>query len=372
VDFSLDEEQSDLQDLARQILAGELDTPRVKEVEGGEDNFDRALWQKFAEAGLLGVVVPEAHGGLGYGFLEACLVLEQVGLTVAPIPYYATEVLGALPLARFGTPAQQAALLPGVVAGDTILSAGLVEPGADLLAPTTTATRDGNGWRLDGTKDCVPAGPLASHVLIPATSADGVVVGIVSTTGGGVTRERQQTTNEHPEARLVFDGTRLHDADVLGTPADGAQILQWMVERATTGLCAIAAGVCEKALRLTAEYTSQREQFGRPIATFQAVGQRAADAYIDTEAVRLTAYQAMWRLSEELDATAEVAVAKYWAAEGGQRVVHAAQHLHGGMGVDRDYPLHRYYLWAKILELSLGGATPQLAKLGRLLADQPA
>jgi alkylation response protein AidB-like acyl-CoA dehydrogenase len=130
-------------------------------------------------------------------------------------------------------------------------------------------------------------------------------------------------------------------------------------------------GVCEEALRMTAEYTKTREQFERPIATFQAVGQRAADAYIDTEAIRLTGWQAIWRLSDELPASAEVAVAKFWASEGGQRVVHAAQHLHGGMGVDRDYPLHRYFLWAKVLELSLGGSTPQLLKLGKILADEP-
>ena len=144
-----------------------------------------------------------------------------------------------------------------------------------------------------------------------------------------------------------------------------------MVERATAALCAIAVGVCDSAVRMTAEYTKTREQFDRVIATFQAVGQRAADAYIDTEGIRLTAWQAIWRLSEGLPATAEVAVAKFWASEGGQRVVHAAQHLHGGMGVDRDYPLHRYFLWAKVLELTLGSSTPQLLKLGKILADEP-
>ena len=132
-----------------------------------------------------------------------------------------------------------------------------------------------------------------------------------------------------------------------------------------------AVGVCAEALRLTAEYTKTREQFERPIATFQAVGQRAADAYIDTEAVRLTAWQAVWRLSEGLPATESVAIAKFWTAEGGQRVVHAAQHLHGGMGVDRDYPLHRYFLWAKQIELTLGGGTQHLLELGKILADEP-
>ena len=172
--------------------------------------------------------------------------------------------------------------------------------------------------------------------------------------------------------KLVTSGTfNLDAADVLGSAENGAEILEWTVERATAALCAITVGVCEEAVRMTAEYTKTREQFDRPIATFQAVGQRAADAYIDTEAIRLTAWQAVWRLAEELPAAAEVAVAKFWAAEGGQRVVHAAQHLHGGMGVDRDYPLHRYFLWAKVLELSLGGTTPQLLKLGKILADEP-
>ena len=127
-----------------------------------------------------------------------------------------------------------------------------------------------------------------------------------------------------------------------------------------------------KGTRIRAEFLpSEREQFGAKLGTFQAVGQRVADAYIDTEAIRLTGLQAAWRLSAGLPAAEAVAVAKFWAAEGGQRVVHAAQHLHGGIGVDRDYPLHRYFLWAKQLELTLGGATPQLLRLGSMLAAEP-
>jgi alkylation response protein AidB-like acyl-CoA dehydrogenase len=372
VDFTFSEEQNDLQGLAEQILQGELSHERLKEVEGGDDNFDRELWKKLADAGVLGIAVPEAHGGGGYGFLEAALVLEQVGRSVAPIPYYATVVLGALPIAKFGTDEQQAAILPGIASGDTIATAGLSELGADPLRPVTTAKPDGDGWALDGVKDCIPAGTLAQRVLVPASTDDGrIVLAIVDPDSSGVTRERQDTTDHHPEARLTLSGVKVAAGDVLGTPEDGAAMLVWIVERATAALCAIAVGLCEEAVRMTAEYTKTREQFDRPIATFQAVGQRAADAYIDTEAIRLTAWQAIWRLSEELPATAEVAVAKFWAAEGGQRVVHAAQHLHGGMGVDRDYPLHRYFLRAKVIELTLGGTTPQLLKLGKLLADEP-
>jgi alkylation response protein AidB-like acyl-CoA dehydrogenase len=373
MDFSFSEDQQDLQNLARQILEGELSIERLKEIDAGHEHFDRLLWAKLADAGLLGVAAPEAQGGLGYGFLEAALVLEQVGRTVAPVPYLAAVVLGGLPIAHLGSEAQQAKYLPGLVSGDTVLTAALVELGADALAPQTTARRDESGWVLDGEKDFVPAGMVASTILVPAATDDGgIVLALVDAAADGVTLVRQDTTNFDPEARLTLTGVRVHDDDVLGSPADGAANLEWIVERATAAQCAVAIGVCEEALRMTAEYTKTREQFDRVIATFQAVGQRAADAYIDTEAVRLTAWQAIWRLAEGLPATAEVAVAKFWAAEGGQRVVHAAQHLHGGMGVDKDYPLHRYFLLAKKLELTLGGATPQLLTLGSILAAEPA
>ena len=156
----------------------------------------------------------------------------------------------------------------------------------------------------------------------------------------------------------------------LGDPAKGAPMLEWITERATTALACVALGVCEQALALTAEYTKNRKQFDQPIAMFQAVGQRLADAYVDVEAIRLTTWQAAWRLSAGMPAASQVAIAKFWAGAGGQRVVHTAQHLHGGVGVDRDYPLHRYFLYAKHLELALGGTTTQLRRLGRLIVAE--
>ncbi len=201
--------------------------------------------------------------------------------------------------------------------------------------------------------------------MVAARAGEDTGLYVVDLSGSGVRQEDLDATSGLPATRLDLDGAA-------GEPlSGGADALQWLVERGTAALCCTAIGICEEALRLTAEYTKTREQFDRPIATFQAVGQRAADAYIDTEAVRLTAWQAAWRLSEDLPATEQVAIAKFWCAEGGQRVVHAAQHLHGGMGVDRDYPLHRYFLWAKELELTLGGATASLLNLGSILAAEP-
>lgn len=374
MDFSFTEEQEAIRGLARQIFEDRLSPERLKSIEHTDElRFDRDTWRELAKANLLGICLPEDVGGSGLGFLEVAILLEEVGRAVAPLPVYPTLVLGALPLVRFGNPSLRAALLPGVASGDTVLTAALVEEGGDPRHPVTTARRRNGEWVLEGDKVCVPAGLIADHVLVSATTPDGGTgVFVVGAGQPGVERLRQDTTTGIPEARIELREAVVDAQHQLGSGADGALVLDWILDRAVAGLCVMAAGVCDRALRMTAEYTKTREQFDRPIATFQAVGQRAADAYIDTEAVRLTAWQAAWRLAEELPASAEVAVAKFWAAEGGQRVVHAAQHLHGGIGVDRDYPLHRYFLWAKWIELALGGATRHLLRLGSMLAAEPA
>jgi len=365
MDFSFTPEQEALRELARRILDDHVTHARLKAVEADPDWFDREAWRALADARLLGVALPEDVGGSGLGLLELFLLLEQVGRAVAPVPVFPTLVLGALAIAEFGTSEQRRRWLPGVATGEVVLTAALVEPAADDPAsPATTAGRDGASWRLAGVKTCVPAAHLAARVLVPARRADGTVgIFLVDPRGPGVSLERQIATNREPQSRLALDGA---PGDPLG---EGG--VDWLVERALVGLAAMQLGVVERALRLTAEYTVRREQFDRPIASFQAVHQRAADAYIDVEAIRLTAWQAAWRLANGLPAAAEVAVAKFWASEAAHRVVYAAQHLHGGIGVDVDYPLHRHYLWAKQIELTLGAGTPQLVRLGAELAARP-
>jgi alkylation response protein AidB-like acyl-CoA dehydrogenase len=244
-------------------------------------------------------------------------------------------------------------LLEGVAAGDVVVTAAVTEAVGDPWAPMTTVT-DGE---ITGVKVCVPAGLLAARFVVSA--ADGLHVVEADAIGVGI--ERQDTTSGVPEARLTLD-------DAPAIRIGGLDALHALLERGVAGACVMTAGLCDAALQLTANYARTRTQFDRPIASFQAVSQRAADAYIDNEAVRLTAWQAAWRVARGMRATEQLMTAKFWAAEGGQRIVHAAHHIHGGMGVDRDYPLHRHFLLAKQLELQLGSATPSLARLGRLLA----
>ena len=386
MDFNYSEEQEAVRQLAGQIFGERSTHDRLKEIEataGDEGPFDRDLWRDLANAGLLGIHLSEDVGGAGLDFVAACLVVEAAGRTAAYVPVVETMVYGAEPIDRFGTDAQRKAWLTGVASGETILTAAMAElagevilPGGGEPATTATAQTDGT-WVLEGTKACVPAALVADAILVPATrrTADGSSTGsgvfIVDTGADGVSLTRQTTTTGRPEAIMELHGVRVGAERLLGEGADGAAVIDCITEFATTALCIEEAGVCASALELTAEYTKTRVQFEKPIATFQAVGQRAADAYVDTEAIRLTAWQAAARLAAGLPASAEVAIAKYWAAEGGQRVVHAASHLHGGVGVDRDYPLHRFFLLTRQIELTLGGANESLRRLGRMLADEP-
>ena len=388
MDFSFSEEQDAVRELADRIFGERSTHERLKEIEraGSEGGpIDRALWKELAGAGLLGIHLSEDDGGGGLDFVAACLVIEAAGRTAAYVPVIEAMVYGAAPISHFGTPAQRRTWLPGVNNGTVILTAALAElagevvvPGGTSPATTAIAQTDGT-WVLNGTKACVPAAMVADAILIPATcrapdgSAAGCGVFIVDVGTDGLVMTRQMTTSGRPEALVDLIGVGVGaDRLLSGGPSDGAAVITYITELATTALCVMEAGVCATALALTAEFTKTRVQFERPIATFQAVGQRAADAYIDTEGIRLTAWQAASRLAADLPASTEVAVAKYWAAEGGQRVVHAAAHLHGGVSVDRDYPLHRFFLLTEHIELTLGGANESLRRLGRILAAEPA
>jgi len=370
VDFSFDDDQRALAELARTILRDASTNESLRALErSGTPRIDRALWKKLAEAGLLGTALPEALGGAGMGFVELALIMEELGRSRAAVPLLETLVLGALPLERFGSDAQRRRWLPRVAQGDAVLTAALIEADDEAALPATRAIRDDDGWRLEGEKLCVPAGAIADLFLVPARSGDDAsTLFLVEAGAAGLQVVPLDTTAGQPEARLELAGVRAGAEHVLGRPGQGAEITAFTRLRGSAALASEALGVCAEALRLTAEYVKTRKQFDQAIGTFQAVGQRAADAYVDTEAIRLTSWQAAWRIAAGLPAEDAVAVAKFWAAEGGQRIVHTAQHLHGGIGVDRDYPLHRYFLRAKQIELSLGGATSQLRALGRRLA----
>jgi alkylation response protein AidB-like acyl-CoA dehydrogenase len=341
MDFSYSEEQQSIIDLASQILRDGTPQERLRALEKADGpRFDPELWAQLGEAGLLGVAIPEEYGGAGLGFLELASLLEQVGRTAAPVPVLETLVLGALPLAAFGSDAQKETWLPKIASGRAILTAALIEPEGNPLRPLTVATPEADGWRLSGTKFCVPAVEIADAVLVPAATGAGALgVFLVDPNAEGVGITPLVTTTGQPEARVDLENVRVDAAAVLGDAEKGGTTVEWLIERSQAALANLGLGACSEALELTKEYAKTRKQFDQPIAMFQAVGHRAADAYIDLEGLRLTTLEASWRIAEGLDASQEVLIAKHWLSEAGNRVVHAAAHLHGGVGVDREYPL---------------------------------
>jgi len=352
MDFSLSSDQQALRDLARQILTDTCTNEHRKVVAVSESGTDLDLWRSLADAGLVAINLPEAAGGGGYGWLEAAIVLGEISRVTAPVPGLAVMALAGPSLAVLH--GEHPELLDGVASGERIVTAAVHEPVGDPWAPIATV-RD---RRLSGTKVCVPHGLLAGVFVV--TAADGLYA--VDAAADGVSIERQNTTSGVPDALVTFDGAA---AVCIGGPEATADLLR----RAMSAACVMVAASCEVALSLTAEYARTREQFDRVIASFQAVSQRAGDAYIDTEGVRLSAWQAAWRLDRGMSCDEALLTAKFWASEGGWRVMHAAHHLHGGVGVDREYPLLQHFLNHKQLELFLGSATPSLQRLGALLVS---
>jgi len=373
MDFRFGETQAEIRELARGILDKEVTPERHKAVEAAGDGLDARLWATLAEANLLGVAVPEAQGGMGLGLPELLALCEEIGRAVAPAPVLAALALGGLPVARFGDAAQRAAWLAPLAAGEALLSAALDDAGSeDVAQPAARARRDGDGFRLDGAKRFVPLGPRAARVLVPAAADGGTAVFLLDPAAPGVRWTAARSSSHEPLFALELDGARVAAADRLGgARAEGAAAARFARDCGEIAACAMQIGVSERALEITTGHLRERVQFGAPIGSFPAVQQRAADAWIDLQAIRWTTWRATWRLAEGLPAERELLVARFWAADAGSRIANTAQHLHGGIGVDVDYPIHRYFLWAKALELRFGGATPTLARLGRALAASP-
>lgn len=371
MDFGFTEEQRDVQNLAREILSEQVTAEKLAAYDEYQaEAFDKDLWGKLAEAGLLGVAIEEAYGGMGFGYTELALFVEEVGRNIAPVPVISSIVSAALPIQKFGSSEQKERLLPGAVSGESILSAGLAEiMSEDPAKPALTkATANGDGYSVSGVKNHVPFANHANRIVVSAATDDGVVVLLVDPSATGVSLTAERVTTYEPQFQLSLDNVAIESADVLAGPADGAAVMQWIAERTQAALCCHQVGVTDKSMRMTASYTAERKQFGVLIGTFQAVGHRAANCFIDVESLRLNSYQAVSKLDSEVDATTEVQIAKIWAGDCGHRVSYAAQHLHGGTGIDRDYPLWRYCLWARHNEMMLGSSAQTLAELGKRIA----
>ncbi|MGW3407907.1 acyl-CoA dehydrogenase family protein [Streptomyces sp. NPDC000888] len=375
MDFTFTEEHQAAVEAAKAVFAGVapdgVPSPALTAGAVAED-FDRALWAKLADADLLSLLLDAEYGGAGLDAVALCLVLRESARVLARVPLLESSA-AAVAVQRYGGEELKAEVLTRAGRGELVLTvAANGRSGHDGAELAVTARQDGEAWVLDGVQTAVPWAQNADFTLVPAhTAADRTVLALVPRVHEGAVLAEQISTSGERLGELRLESVRIAARDVID--ADGAW--EWLRELLTTGTCALALGLGEGVLGMTSEYTSKREQFGFPVATFQAVAVQAADRYIDLRAMEVTLWQAAWRISTgaagALPASGDVAVAKIWASEGVRRVVQTAQHLHGGFGADTDYPLHRYHAWAKQLELALGPAAAHEEALGDLLAAHP-
>jgi alkylation response protein AidB-like acyl-CoA dehydrogenase len=348
MNFSLDETQETIAQIAAGVLTRQ------------QQGSDAVMWKALGEAGLLSLAVPVRLGGEGLGIAETAVLLTEVGRHAVAVPALATLVLGVLPVARWGSRKQQDELLPDVATGELLLTAALREPGAPMPAtPGTTGTPVGDTLVVTGTKLGVPYAGGAYRVLVPVSlTTGGTRVAVVDPAGPGVMLSRTPSATGAPEYTMEF----------LEAPAEplGADVVVTDLYRlALAGACALGDGVLAGALDLTRAHVGTRQQFGRPLAAFQAVSQQIADVYIAARTLHLATLSACWRLAEALDVDADLDVAAYWLAEEAPAALRTCHHLHGGLGVDVSYPLHRYSSWGKDLARFVGGADYRLDRLWR-------
>ncbi|RJL25131.1 acyl-CoA dehydrogenase family protein [Bailinhaonella thermotolerans] len=352
MDFNLDETAEELRTLAAGLLAKEAATDRLEAHERGGAPYDAQTWTAMARAGLLGAVAPEDVGGAGLGPVEMAVVLREVGAHVAPVPALPTLV-AALVIGRYGTAAQRERLA-GLGTGELVLSVAMREPGGDGV--TADAEPDGDGFRLTGRKAFASYAEQAEAILVPTRR------GVFLVEPGRVDLNPHPAATGEPMSAFDLNGVRVPAGARLGEGAGPA--LRAVSYAAIT---ATASGVLDGALRLTTEYTRSRRQFGRALAEFQAVTMQIGDVYIAKRALDVAMWAGAWRLAEGYEDAGEVlAIAAYNVCDPALKALYTCQHLHGGMGLDVTYPLHRYFALGKHCAHLLGGAEAQLDMIGAL------
>jgi alkylation response protein AidB-like acyl-CoA dehydrogenase len=371
MDFSVADELTSAKQLAQQIFTDFTTVDKLKAVEQQPESFDAELWQALANAGLLGLDIDDSHGGTGLGFYALTALCEEAGRSVAPIPLVPVLASTAGTLRRFAADSIKDRWLPAIADGSALLSAALEEyNNDDPRSPGASAQAAEGGFSVSGTKICVSHATGSARILLSAQAADGLVVVLVDPRAAGVTLSPQVVTSGETRYELQLDKVQVPAEDVVATGARAAQAMNWAVQATRPALCATMVGLTDKMMRITGSYTSEREQFGRAIATFQAVSHRVADCYIDVECLRLVTQQAASLIDQGRPADEAVIIAKIWCGDTAHRVSQAAQHCHGGTGVDRDYPLFRYCLAARQIELSMGNSASLTGELGERIAAE--
>ena len=361
MNFAFSDEQQALRDQARKFLSDRAAPARVRRILESDEPFDRELWRGIGELAWTGTAIPENHGGAGFGYLELCVLAEELGRSLAPTPFSSSVYLATEALLLAGSDAQKKRWLPRLALGEAIGCFALAEgPRAPHAGNIETAAR---GGRLTGAKMPVADGDVADFAVVVARGDDGAPALFLAELGGaGVTRARVETldpTRSH--ARLAFEGAA---AEPLGAADAGWALVERLLDRAAVLFAFEQVGGAQAALEMARDYALGRFAFGRPIGSFQAIKHKLADVYVALELARSNAYYGAWALSTDAPALPVAAAAARVAAS--EAYFHAAKEniqTHGGMGFTWEFDCHMYYRRAKLLALNLGSVARWKDKL---------
>ncbi|KAA0972755.1 acyl-CoA dehydrogenase [Paeniglutamicibacter gangotriensis] len=358
MEFALGEDEQSVVDLAAQIFAHLSDDERhVASVESGEA-FDTILWEQIVEAGLLEALLPVAEDEPGMGMVGLALIAREQGRYLGRIPLVTTAV-AALALAEFGGHQE---VLENINEGTARVGVLLPEVRQRINGQAST-----DGWVLNGTLEFGYVVPGSTHLLVQFHCEGAELVALIEADRVGVDVDEFTGISNLQHAALSFDNVRVSGEDLIGAQRPAGEVVGWIRPRLLTAAAALTAGACEEAVRRTAAYTSEREQFGRPLSTNQGVAMRAADAHIDSVVTWLTTIDAAWQLDNAGEGELAAFTASWCAREGGFRAVHATQHLHGGMGADLDNHIHRFFVWVRELDVLWGSAGQVAEELAEVI-----
>jgi alkylation response protein AidB-like acyl-CoA dehydrogenase len=355
MNFDFSQEQKQLKDAARRFLEKESTPARVRAVLEGDQGYDKALWKGIAELGVIGAAIPEEHGGLGLGYLELCVVAEEIGRFLAPVPFSSTVYLFAELLKTAGSEAQKAKYLPKVASGELIGTLAYTEGQGEMTPGRVKASV--SGGKLTGTKSLVLDGGIADAAVVVAReggqTGDRVSLFLVDLKDSSVKKTALKTVDgSRKYVRLDFSGT---PAELLGKSGDGARVLTDVFDRAAILTAFEQVGGADRALEMARDYALDRMAFGRPIGSFQAIKHMLADMYVSATLARSNAFYGAWALST---GAAELPVA---AATARVAATQAFQHcstnniqVHGGMGFTWQFDCHLYYRRSNMLAVALG------------------
>jgi len=351
MNFDFSDDLKQLREQARKFLRERCPSAAVRKVLEGPEPYDKALWKEIAAMGWTGAAIPEAYGGAGLGHLGLCVLAEELGSALAPVPFSSSVYFASEAIMAGGSEAQKRVWLPKLASGQAIGTLALAEgPGkADVRKLHTTF----RGGTLSGEKLPVPDGDIANVAIVVGQGERGIALAIVDLNGPGVTREPVETIDpSRSHARIRFDGA---PAEPLGTPGDGERLLRRIQDRAAVLLAFEQVGGAQRSLEMARDYALQRYAFGRPIGSFQAIKHKLADVYVATELARSNAYYGAWALARDApELPLAAAAARISASEAYFLAAKENIQVHGGMGFTWEFDCHLYYRRAKLLSLALG------------------